>query len=353
MFSSLLNVDSSREESHHRKKKQIASKTQRRFDTFDDQTASKEFMYNVLLKAMRQCDFDLEDKFECNFDDEDFSNESESESTTIDTSDSSSKRKNNGSKFKLTFDYTKECVTGQWLSRAMKDVAFNYPENVMSSIYNKLSGFNNGQVGQRIKTIQCFTEYRKNTKDTQVYRCCPDYRKMGDWFDWASVTWDDYGDLDAQLLLFMDMTSMSFESVGNDPQHNEPHDGFGYSVGVLLHSINSTSSSKQRKPALSTNQSSRVVGPVTRICKFSKMEDEYQLVDICAIKGPSFVITDKWRTGTNQHEPGNASHVCIILPRYEWSKYFIDYTSEVAANDAATRKNTSIEEDDETYPYES
>ena len=353
LFAALLNVDAARLESYHKKRKQIAAKTQRQFDKFDEQTADKEFVYNVLLKAMIQCGIPMEDKFECNFDDMSIDdNEDEDEVEDNDNHVTFSKY---GSHFTLIFDYDNEKVNGNWKSYKMKKDKFDFPKNILDSFYHKMAGYNHGNAGRRIKSIDCFTEYRTKAEEgsTTVYRCCSNYRKSGDWFDWATITWDEFGDLDAQLLLFFDVDSIEFEPTPN-LLNNEAHERLSYSKGVMLHSISANSTAKQRQPAKSTPMNRRDLrsGPVTRICEFSEMENEYQIVDIQSITSPTFVIKDKVQEGTKIFTPGNATHVYTIFPRSEWSKYFIDYESESAKEEAATRRNNEIDEDDETYPFE-
>ena len=54
LFSSLPNIDSGRNESHHKKKKQIGSHTQKRLELFDIQTAEKEYVHDLFIKAMKK-----------------------------------------------------------------------------------------------------------------------------------------------------------------------------------------------------------------------------------------------------------------------------------------------------------
>ena len=65
-FLSLPNVDSGRNESHHKKKKQIAVHTQRRIEYFDIQTSSQQYRYDLFLKAMRNARIPIPDMFEMN-----------------------------------------------------------------------------------------------------------------------------------------------------------------------------------------------------------------------------------------------------------------------------------------------
>ena len=66
LFSSLPNIDSGRNESHHKKKKQIAMHTQRRIEYFDIQTSSQQYRYDLFLKAMRNARIPIPNMFEMN-----------------------------------------------------------------------------------------------------------------------------------------------------------------------------------------------------------------------------------------------------------------------------------------------
>ena len=66
LYSSLRNVDSGRNESHHKKKKEIALHTQRRIEFFDIQTSSQQYKYDLYLKAMQKAKIHVSDMFEMN-----------------------------------------------------------------------------------------------------------------------------------------------------------------------------------------------------------------------------------------------------------------------------------------------
>ncbi len=370
MFGSLKNVDSSRNESFHKKKKKIAAKTQRRFNVLDSQTSEQEFKFNVLLKGMKQVGIDLPNVFEMNYEVDDKNNinennnESEEETENnqeIDNNDRHSNRKNNGSKFCLTFDYDSESLKGEWTTRGLKKREFEYPEHILSSFFHKLKGYNHGQVGKRIKSVECFTEYRCSANSDIVFRCCPKFQNSGDWFDWGIIDWVGEGLLEAQLLLMVDMKTMVFEDY-DSPHTNTPHDIISFEKGCLVHSVLKESGSKQREPAnvFGTTERQRqqqgianVLGPVTRIVKFYAMERPYNFIDIQTISLPCFVVSDKFRENTNIHEPGNATHVYSVLNKNSWSNFFIDYSSEDELNQASTQVNDDLQEEDVRYRYES
>ena len=64
LFSSLPNIDSGRNESHHKKKKQIDSHTQKRLELFDIQTAEKEYVHDLFIKAMKKASLPIPTIFE-------------------------------------------------------------------------------------------------------------------------------------------------------------------------------------------------------------------------------------------------------------------------------------------------
>ena len=109
LFSSLSNVDSGRNESHHKKKKELGDKTQKRIEFFDVQTSSKEYTHDLFLKAMKKSNVKIPDMFEMKV---------TSKNVTDNGNNNNTRRC--GSKFLLTFDYENKCVNPHWLSRSMK-----------------------------------------------------------------------------------------------------------------------------------------------------------------------------------------------------------------------------------------
>ena len=231
LFASLLNVDSGRNESHHKKKKDIASHTQRRIELFDFQTSSQQYRYDLLLKAMKLAQIPIADLFEMNLSKKfEIPSSRIQNSDDVDNADNIKKNLVKGSKVLLTFDYTNHMITAKWLSDKTPDKNCDYPGDILPSLYSKLKGFNGGKVGFRIKTIMCFTETKliDESNNEFMVRACPNYRKERDWFDWALVDWgaDKYGKLEAQILLLLDMISVVYEryeldnnTIGMDVPH--------------------------------------------------------------------------------------------------------------------------------------
>ena len=174
--------------------------------------------------------------------------------------------------------------------------------------------------------------------------------KSGDWFDWAHLRWDGYdGPLVAQLLMFIDVTTMMFEDLepSNPPRPIFPT--IDEEIIVLSHSVNANSLSMQRSPALPHRGERQ--GPVTRIAQFAEMEETYQYAPISCILRPAFVITD--RTGDKTAiKPGCSKYIVSISPRDKWHLSFIDYSDENLLNDASSKVDDDIDENDEVYKYE-
>ena len=225
------------------------------------------------------------------------------------------------------------------------DVTLKFPETVLSSLFQKLNGYNGGSCGRRISSVRGFTEYRCTDNMKQLYRCCPTHRGNEDWFDWAMVKWSVDGDepmleVEAQLLMFLDMTSICYDPF-NPPNgdYDIPSEIIHHDKCVFIHSVSNDTWAKQRKPALPNNR--RIAGPVTRIAKFASMCNEYHLVDIHSIAGPAFVITDTCREGTDVRIAGNASTIISIEPMDQWHTKFLDYSDEKFLDDVANKNYDS------------
>ena len=357
MYGSLLNVDTARNESFHKKKKSIAGKTQQRFNSLDSQTAFHEFSYNLLIRAMILADIRIGEKFECNFDNKkqnDNSQNNEQENQT-----------NFGSPFMLTFHYeeNRKCVSGKWLSKSLKKKDFKFPTTILQSFYDKFKNYNHGTAGQRIKTIQGFTEYRPPANRDQIFRACPTFQNSSHWYDWGLIRWEEEGLLPAQLLLFVDFSTITFVEYNVVDDDDAPHPVVNFDKAVLIHSTVSGEHLSQREPANVLLQqrtggrrraqpNNAVQGPVTRIAKFSRMEDTFQIVDVSTIEEPCYVVTDLCREGTTIEEPGSALHVFYFLPMKVWSNFFIDYSSDALLAEASNRDDPDISENDVVYPFE-
>ena len=353
MFGVLPNVDSARNESHHRKKKSIAAKTQCRFEVLDEQTAVNEFYFNLFLKAMKQEKMKVEDKFEMNFEkNHSISGYNSDNDTTItnDHANTTALSKKQGSRYTLTFDYVNKKVVGKWKGKKVKKKSFSYPMLILQSIYTKYEGYNAGDPNVRIDTIDCFTEHRCIDDPSIVYRCCPDYMKNGNWFDWAYIRWDGYDEpLEGQLLMFLDLKSITFKQC-NPTDHPRPlFTPVNMETAVLVHSVKHDTIAKQRKPSLPNHQQRQ--GPVTRLARFGDMEDTFHIVDTSSIRLPAFVITD--RTGDNNKlEPGRSNNIISINPLKQWHLHFLDYTNTEMLEEMSQRVDDNVNEDDDVYDYE-
>ena len=346
LFSSLPNVDSARNESHHKKKKSIASHTQRRLSVLDKQTAEHEFEYNLLIKAMKNAYMSLPDVFEMQLGDQKENSTNMNEEQNV----------NSGTTFNLTFNYNKEIIESHWNSKSNSGKECNFPSHVLASLYSKLNNYNHGHVGKRIKSISGFTERRiiNNNSDSVILRACPNYRSGLDWFDWATIDWgEEEGFLEAHLLMFLNMKSMKFDDY-LDEDNVEPHDVIDHDVCVLIHSIASNSISSSRQPAKATEVLYNPErGPISKLCKFCKMEETYQLIDIECITGECFVLIDELNDDRSKSKIGNAKSVITVSRRRSWHLSFLDYNSQAMLDEAALRTDDNIEEDDVRFMYES
>ena len=174
LYGSLNNVDTARCESHHKKKKNIGSQTQRRSELFDEQTAYGEYKFNLFIKAIAHAGIELSNVFEVACSNITIKKE-------IDLSE-------NGSKFMLSFDYEKNIISAKWISYKMKHKSPDFPIHILDGLFVKFNGYNHGKIGERIKSINGFTELRK---DTNIIRSCPNYRNDKNWFDWVTVNWEN------------------------------------------------------------------------------------------------------------------------------------------------------------------
>ena len=351
LFGSLYNVDTARCESHHKKKKLIGRSTQRRSELFDEQTAMGEYKYNLLIKAIGKAGISLPKKFEV-----------ACELTEEEIDDSSHLVQNQGSKFVLTFDYDRNTISANWISYKMKSKSPEFPTHVLDGLFHKFQGYNHGIVGERIKSIQGFTELKK---DSNIIRACPSYRGEKNWFDWVSVNWEDYGLLEAQCLLFIDFSTIYMETYeintnlihGSDKQHKP----LALGRACLVHSIQQEDKPSFERKAMkksrpkgntNTNTDSEIYNVKTRLVKYSSMEDTYQIIDVENIHCTSFVIPYEHRNENETYLEGCAKTVMVVTSMSLWHKLFIDYYDPKVIEEANNREDKDISINDERYAFE-
>ena len=392
IYACLRNVDTARSEGHHKKKKTIASHTQKKVRTLDQQTAIKEFWFNTYLKAMKLIGMKVKKKFEMLVygfvDDEegvadgDNSSNNNVDANTINTNNLTQQQGNTedndhddrdedeydamtqGTKILLTFDYDAEKIVPSYTSYKLKKRDVTIPSHILNSLFQKMKGYNHGEVHQRITSIECHTEWKglvTEQNPNQLFRACPKYRNENDWYDWALMTWEGFGILPAQLLLFLDVKSMKFEDIVCHRRHNKVT---AKNTLVLVHSATRDGRKGRRAAPIKVKRTGAEIrssfqGPVTRISTFYTMEDSYQLVDVDNIQDCAFVVVDSSgivedNEGNHitDYLPGNAKEIIYVEPMYKWTKYFLDHDSHELIDEGKKRRDETISEDDERFPYE-
>ena len=217
--------------------KKNGGQTQRRSELFDEQTAFGEYKFNLFIKAISYAGIKLSKVFEVACSNISIKNE-------IDLND-------NGSKFILTFDYDKNIISAKWISYKMKHKSPEFPIHILDALFVKFNGYNHGKIGERIKSINGFTELRK---DSNIICACPNYRNDKNWFDWVTVNWEDYGLLEAQCLLFLDFSTIIMESYDINTSQVEgidkEHTTLTVGKAALVHSIIQEGSPTYERKAL-------------------------------------------------------------------------------------------------------
>ncbi len=349
-YGSLSNIDSARNESHHKKKKSIASHTQKRFKLLDHQTADHEYTYNLFLKAMKNCFMIIPDHFEMKI------GPLNGDCNDLILPNNLLTTKVSGSKFLLTLDYSNNVMRASWLSKTKKKEEVPFPNHVLEGLYSKIRSYNHGVAGRRVISIEGFTELKHIDGSNQLlFRVCPGYRSGIDWFDWAILNWGDiHGELPGQLLIFIDVDTMRFEEYVEENELMQPHDLLPHTLMVLVHSVGADASSSQRHPASHINDNARSVGngPIVKCSRFCSMENNFQLVSCETIVKEAFVLVDEPRQGADIRVPGSARNVIVVNHWEDWHLSFIDYTSQSLLNDASTRTDNEIPENSDRYAYE-
>ena len=371
MYGSLLNVDSGRTESFHKKKKNIGRHTQRRVHSFENQTAEKEYLYDTFVAAMVQIGITPPTSFESHDIEEDQAN-----NTAMTNSSAIDLDKKLGSRFVLVFDYSTKKVNAMWVSRGkVTEKPAPFADYVLEMVWKKYSYYNHGNIGQRIVSIPCFTEYyvKNNSTDVNddsvvIFRACPRYRNEKHWFDWAVINWGEgFGLLEGQILMFLDFSDFSkveFESyddyeaiTGMDIEHARISDG----KTAIIHSTKAGSGRDQHQRKFTDsntrgrprgNNNANGIKLVNRLCCFKEMEDAYQFVTIDTINAPCTVIVDTSREGYKSYDSGQAKQVIVVSPLKRWHLKFIDYESDENMTEGSRRKDVAFPPDHERFTFE-
>ena len=353
LFGSLLNVDGARGESNAIVlTKQPGLCTQMRHLLLNLQTASERFKRDMILK----CYNDMHDiagiEVEDSSSDNDDSDDDNNTSTCVPK----------GSRFKVVFDYENQCILTKWTSLKMRSKACLFPPNISGAVFNKLSHYNGGYNGKRISEVHGFTElivkHPLQSTDLEqstlhMIRACPSFRSSRPWFDWAMIKWstsdaEENFDIEGQILMMLDMTSIKFEECPTPNQQNEilvntPHDLIEPNQVAFVHSAKGFR--KDTSPS----------GRKSSIAFWLEMETEcYQMIDIACISRPCFVVVDKFNleeTG-GKYVPGYATEIISLLPKSMWSNKFLDYSDRRLINQGRRNRDDDVTEP-ELKPYES
>ena len=258
-----------------------------------------------------------------------------------------------GSKFVVTFNYSSNTITTKWAPDSkMKSKACTFPSKLTAAIFNKLSHYNGGHVRKRIHQVCGFTEWKLEDQDDDnelhTIRACPSFRSRP-WFDWGMVRWSTQEtpvDIEAQVLMMLDMTTIKFQDDPPQPrnQHcltNTPHNVIEPLQVAFIHSA---------KEGTKNNKSHN--GRVSSIASWSEMESNYQMIDIRSIHSPCFVIVDKMdNENQGKYVPGHATEIISLLPKPMWSNKFLNYSDADLIEEALDKTDDSVTEQ-ELKPYE-
>ena len=67
----------------------------------------------------------------------------------------------NSSKFMLTFDYNKNIISAKLISYIKIHQLPEFPIYILDALFVKFTGYNHGEIRERVKSINGFTELRK------------------------------------------------------------------------------------------------------------------------------------------------------------------------------------------------
>ena len=363
LYGSLLNVDGARGESNAIiLTKDPGLRTQMRHLLLNLQTASERFRRDIILKCYKEMNFLSEDN-----DNEGLSKD--------DNDDEADKFKDpTGSRFDISFDYNVSTIQTKWKSIKMKGKECRFPQKINDAVFHKLAFYNGGYPRKRIASVEGFTEVKvkydldcgsgnttsagrastnnniappKNS-DLHTIRACPSFRTSRPWFDWTMVKWsttDTRQEIEAQVLMMLDMTTIIFEDCPTPTTNNRlltetPH--------ILIQSLQVAFIHSAKEAKTNTSHAGRR----SALASWIEMEEEYQMVDLKCIDRPCFVIVDKFNDAHNgKFVAGEATDIISLLPKALWSNQFLDYNDTNLRERALSCKDEAVK-DEKLKPYE-
>ena len=230
-----------------------------------------------------------------------------------------------GSKFLMTFIYRDEegfvlpypdcqcMVRITWtFNRSSQSTPILDPL-VLSCVTRKLAFYNSGKVGQRLKSIGGFTEFKT---DDVIVRAHPSYRSGLSWHDWVEIKWPEFEtSLVANVLLMLDFSTSTYQI---SPTHCVQ--------GVL--SLDFTNTTKLEDDSeicavvhsvMNADDTSPYYLKSNLLSRMS-MENEFQLVSARSFATNAYVVIDELDENT-----GLPKTVISFNNMTSWASYFLAY----------------------------
>ncbi len=324
LYGSLLNVDGARGECNNQYlAKDVAKTTQQHHETLNYQTAINSYKRDLILKVI--------------------------ETSIPETGDEGLIQKRTshsigGSRFIFKFDYEKKRGKCSWTSTKMTKRSCDFSPIAVEAIYQKLKNYNGGNSRRRIKQIHGFTEFILDDEEMSLVRACPKFRGCRDWHDWVKVSWetrDGNINLNAQVLMFLDASSIVYETY-ESPFSSIAHDIIPLDIIAFIHSEDESRPCKTM-PTEGGN------GFSSQLASWHSMEKEYQMVNALTIVSKSFVFVDTHVQGHGSFFPGLATRIITISPKDSWSNVFFDYNDESNKSNARSNRDQNVTDMELTY----
>ena len=187
-----MNVDTGSVESHHKKTKVAAKMTQRNITVFEEQTAIR--LVEMHLIELAKAELDGRKMFTyLTLDQERGAPEKE------DKIDENEQVTTGGSALEVYYDHAKEEV--QWQFRRNNNKAAWEP-SITEFLHDLQEHV--GEECDQLDDIDIRTEHQRNGV---LFRGHPNYRKNGQWNDWAIFNWGrGYGKLPGEIWCFVDLS---------------------------------------------------------------------------------------------------------------------------------------------------
>jgi len=288
-------IDTGANESHHKTTKVAAKLTQRDIAVFEKQTAKRLQEFSLLDLAMAE----IEGKYVWEYFvlDQDRGEVEPEEDPGF-----SDLVVTGGAQIRVFWDT--EANKPSWKFPRSPKVSCGWKGGIVEWLYSL-------QVQVQAHGVQSPLDIRtEHKRNGQIFRGHPNFRKRGQWNDWALLDWGDYGHLPGEIWCFVDLTAVP-------PGFSMDFGGVRVESGIFaIVESSSFDIDANGQPNITSDLFTPILKEVELANNNGEIGRRFYLADVEAIVDPLCVIPDVG---------DETLRYFVVKPRKEWSNLFIQW----------------------------